>query len=709
MPRPGSELWVRCLPQLQGCVGPPWHPSFLNQAQAAFSVKHIEAEAALCLQPRRSALLSPLLASPTMASAELIVAKTALSGALFRADPRPCSRDDIESMLALLNSTIAECSPSNVQRCKQWALTNLVPSSARTAPFCKYLVALAKSFGTEKDAAALENKRGRVPSAKRRRLHVLYILNDALYHVKFRNRDDTFAQKLEPNLATLVRTAASFHNCPKHIRKIQDLIGLWEEQGYFSRSLIQQLRAAVEEGPLAKEEIQNGNEADNSAAAVAKAAITAPWVMPAMHGDPSTPWYDLPAGNWLPVLEPNSARPMNPSMIKPLVLAQGPADKSLIEAVKTLLADVDKIYSKEANYDEPAPNIGQLGERVEIDEITGELIGGDTYYGWSRAFCEKMKRRKRGANALHSPRGQEDSRGRTRSSRSSSRSESRSCSRYRDHSATSSRSPARPALKRQRMSASPDRRRSCSRSRSRTPSDRSSPGRHRSRSYRRSRSRSRNRSRRWSPSRSRSRSRSYRPRSPNQAQDEKYRPRSPNFSPSRSRSRSWNRSRSPLPRPTHSLHHPAPQPPQNGFGRPNQPVPPPPPPGAWNQPHHHPSHVPAQSMVPYPIPPPQPGFGMSFPVPPPPNYQGPWPPAPPPIPPHGHGPGQDQQHQQPPNYFMPPALGGNMAVPPPPFQSGWAGNLPPPPPPPGAPGGHQNGFYQQGRGGYGGGRGGRYQ
>ncbi len=48
-------------------------------------------------------------------SAELIVAKTALSGALFRADPRPCSRDDIEAMLALVAATVAECSPPNVQ------------------------------------------------------------------------------------------------------------------------------------------------------------------------------------------------------------------------------------------------------------------------------------------------------------------------------------------------------------------------------------------------------------------------------------------------------------------------------------------------------------------------------------------------------------------------------------------------------------------
>ncbi|KAL2162729.1 hypothetical protein VTH06DRAFT_6565 [Thermothelomyces fergusii] len=354
-----------------------------------------------------------------MASAELIVAKTALSGALFRADPRPCSRDDIESMLALVNSAITECSPSNVQRCKQWALGNLVPSSSRIAPFCRYLVALSKSFEGPSRVPAGDSESGRVPSARRRRLHVLYILNDILYHVHHRDRDTEFAQKLEPALPALVRSAASFHNCPKQIRKIHDLIGLWEENGYFAPAFVQQLRAAVDEGPSSSDEGKGKDDKDAGASAdpVAKAAKTAPWVMPAMHGDPSTPWYDLPAGNWLPVLEPNSTRPMNPSMIKPLVLPQGPADKSLVEAVKKLLADVDKIYSPEASHDgdppAPPPCIGPLGERVEIDEITGEVLDGDTYYGWSRAFCEKMKRRMRGGGGG----GGRDDRGRTRSSR----------------------------------------------------------------------------------------------------------------------------------------------------------------------------------------------------------------------------------------------------------------------------------------------------
>ncbi|KAL2257062.1 hypothetical protein VTK26DRAFT_719 [Humicola hyalothermophila] len=610
-----------------------------------------------------------------MASAELIVAKTALSGALFRPDPKPCSRDDIEFMIALVNSTIAECSPPNVQRCKQWALNNLVPSSARVAPFCKYLVALSKSFGSEKGDAAFASKGGRVPSAKRRRLHVLYILSDILYHVKYRNHDVAFAQKLEPVLPALVRSAASFNNCPKHIQKIQDLIRLWDENQYFSHSFTQQLQAAVEEGPSSKEESGSGTEIDNSASAAAKAAKTAPWVMPGMHGDPSVPWYDLPAGNWLPVLEPNSTRPINPSMIKPLVLAQGPADKSLVEAVKQLLADVDKIYSKEANLDEGPQMIGRLGERVEIDEVTGDIVGGDTYYGWSRQFCEKMKRRRRDGTGSDD---RADARGRTRSSRSYSRSESQSRSWHRGRSEASSRSPARPAFKRQRLSASPDdssRDRRRSRNQSRPNRDRysRSPSGRRSRSHRRSRSRSRSRSHSRSWSRSRDRGRAYRQRSRSYERHGRYQSRGRDLSRSSPRSRSWSRTRSPPLRPGEP-----PQPPRDGF----VPHPPNPPAGNWNQQYPPPPPPPPVSFPVPPIPP-QLGFGRGFPgiPPPPPNYQGPWPPVPPPPPPPPTV-GQPQ-------HYLP---GGNTIPPP------WAGGWPPPPPPPPAAPEHQNGFHQQGPG-----------
>ncbi|KAK3685610.1 hypothetical protein B0T22DRAFT_223561 [Podospora appendiculata] len=611
-------------------------------------------------------------------AATLIIAQTALSGALFRPDPRPCSRDEIESMFALLSSATTECSPPNVQRCKQWALSNLVPSSARIPPFCKYLVALVDSFGAPGSgngngkvrgtSPMPDRKGGREPSVKRKRLHVLYILNDILYHVKFRTRDESFAQKLEPTLPGLVRSASSFQKCPKHIAKIHDLIDLWEEQGYFSASFIAQLRAAVDESPLPGDASQKDAQSLNPANSISKAAKTAPYVIPSVHGDPSIPWYDLPAGNWLPVLEPNSTRPMNPTMIKPLVLAPGPADKTLVDAVKKLLVDVEKIYSKDVNLDEPPADIDQMGEFIERDGIEGGIAGGDTYYGWSRAFCKKMQARRRGGPLDD---GDHD-RGRTRSSGSYSRSKSPAPPRHRSGSDASSRSPDRPAFKRPRLSHSPQGRyrdRSRTRSRSDSRSRSRGPGLRKSR---RSHSPSRSRSR--SRSKSRSRSRGFQPKSPSYG-------RSRSSSRSRSRTRSARGYSSPPSMPVVGL---PPRPPNTVF----VPLPNPPPP----HPNFHQPHIP------YPIPqmPHQPNFaGFPVPPPPPPNF-GQWPPPPPP-----QAVGQQQ------NYYP----GAN---PPTTYVGGWAAPpMPPLPPPPPQDQQYSNGFHPGQRGGsnyrgQSGGRGGGY-
>jgi hypothetical protein len=580
-----------------------------------------------------------------MASAELTVAKAALSGALFRADPRSCSRDEIESMLLLLNTAVSECSPPNVQRFKHWALSNLVPSATRVAPFCKYLVALAGSFGADGETARAnddtQSKRRLLPSAKRRRLHVLYILNDILYHVKFRTRDESFAEKLGPTLPTLVRSASSFSNAPKQIKKIRDLVALWEEQGHFDHSVADKLRAAIDEAPSPADEARDDAPSAN---ATARAARSAPYVMPSMHGDPTTPWYDLPAGNWLPVLEPNSTRPMNPLMIKPLVLSPGPADKGLVEAVKKLLVDVEEIYSKNVDANAPIPNVSQMGELIGIDGMDDDVLGGETYYGWSREFCKKMQLRKRGGPA------REGGRGRSRSARSSA-SYSRSPTRLRSPR-RSSESPARPAFKRSRLSGSP---RGRNRSRSRSPRRNHSRGR----DHRRSRS--------YSSSRS--------PSSPRRPQGRGFSSTKPGHGHSRSRSYS-----------------PAPAYPTTGF-----------------RPSNNDAYMPPAAPPPFPPPPsvppqipPQMGFGQYHPPPPPPpalsSFYGQWPAAPfphPPPPPQstfqfvgGWAPAQT------------PAAGLPVPPPPPPppqdtyqpYQHGQGGN----------------GNYRGGRGGYGRGGGGRW-
>lgn len=314
-----------------------------------------------------------------------------------------------------------------------------------------------------------------------------------------------------------------------------------------------------------------------------KVAKSAPYVMPAMHGDPSTPWYDLPAGNLMPHIIPNSTRPINPDMVRPLQFVAGPADESLVAAVKSLLDDVKNIFEGETDPDESLSwDIDELGQPIVLDEVTGEVIEGEGYYGWSRTFCEKMKRRRGGVDRADDDRD----RGHTSRSRSSSRGKKRR--RYSDSDESSSASH-RASHRRSAYSSS------------RSPS----PAGRRGRKGVRSRS----------PSRSRTYSRSRSPDSPRQAGARTFQPtpdRPEGFPPN------------PLPAfvPPGAF--------QNGFNPALPPPPPPPPPPPYNAPAQ-------QQYGSWPIPPPPPPFpNAPWPPPPPPvapgNFQhapGGFPPPPP--------------------------------------------------------------------------------
>ncbi|KAI4867721.1 hypothetical protein F4820DRAFT_412543 [Hypoxylon rubiginosum] len=389
-----------------------------------------------------------------MASPQLAIAKVSFSAVLLRPDPTSCPRSEIDEFLQLLDATISRCSPPNVQKSKQWILKNLVHSPARIAALGKYVTALANSYPL--DIAA--TRQARETSSKRKRLHILYILNDVLYHTYVRDRNPSFAEKIEPILTALVQAAAAFPNAPKHSKKVLDLVDIWDEKAYFPTAFIHKLRTIVQEAP---DSVSKAHAPTNSTPATStKFSKDAPFIMPAMHGDATVSWYDLPAANWLPSIEPNSIRPMNPDMIKPLQFAAGPADKTLVKAVQDLLADVDRIYRKNQHEaSQPTTDIDQLGQRVVLDEITGDVLDGETYYGWSRAFCRKMKQRRKKASGTS-----DDDRGRSVS-----------------RSRSSSRSSSRPAYKRRRVSSS----RSLSRSRSRSRGDQrdGSRERRRRRSY----------------------------------------------------------------------------------------------------------------------------------------------------------------------------------------------------------------------------------
>lgn len=469
----------------------------------------------------------------------------------------------------------------------------------------KYLVALSESFKAA-DEKPSNNGKPAVsppgPSGKRKRLHILYLLNDVFHHTKYHLEGGasafvTFSSSLQPHIVELLGYAASYDRTknPKHHRRLDQLLDVWAENGYYSADYTNKLREAVKNS-ASVDAIKASVGIEDSMGELQQKGPQrdAPFVMPAVHGDPSTPYYDLPAGNFVPHIIPDSSTPIRPDSVKPLQFLAGPADQKLITALKKFLKDVDRIYgSNDLELDDNAVvDIDELGQTVIRDEKTGDILDGDTYYGWSREFCQQMKRRR--------GRGSRYSRSRSRSSSSED-----------------------GFQRRRRYSDTP------------TSEEGGRAGR---RSRNRSHSGERRRGRRYSSSRSRSPSRS-------------------GYRDTRSRSGSRPRSGSYSPRPASP---PRSFPPRHQPYLPSQDAPPPPPQFAFNdnQPFQSPSMGPSGMSIPAP-PPPPPNYNGPWPPPPPPLPPGPMPGFTPPFPlPSG-------QYPQPsaPGQLMPP---GSYPHPPPP-------------------------------------------
>ncbi|KAI9870790.1 MAG: hypothetical protein M1823_008639, partial [Watsoniomyces obsoletus] len=94
--------------------------------------------------------------------------------------------------------------------------------------------------------------------------------------------------------------------------------------------------------------------------------------MPSTHGDPSLPFYELPAGNLMPHIVPKRSTSIRPDTIRPLQFAAGPADEGLVNAVKDFLRDIEHIddaYAiEEKEIVADIDDLGQLSYRNEAGE-----------------------------------------------------------------------------------------------------------------------------------------------------------------------------------------------------------------------------------------------------------------------------------------------------------------------------------------------------
>ncbi|MCJ1257662.1 hypothetical protein MMC24_005488 [Lignoscripta atroalba] len=295
-------------------------------------------------------------------------------------------------------------------------------------------------------------------SGRRKQLHILYLLNDLLHHTKFHNDSSSaysaWTGSLQTHLVDLFGAAAAYDPTIylKQQKRISELLRVWEMHEYYQHSYIQKLRVTVSNaassghlkaGVESKDLIGNTEAGSNAQSSSSRRST--PYVMPATHGDSSSPYYDLPAGNMMPHIIPNSTMPINPHLMKPLQFVAGPADESLVVALKDFMKDVDSLYELDDEDDEATPvDIDELGQPILHDEVTGATLGGQGYYGWSKSFCEKMKRKRDGKDSIAKRRGRSESLESNRSPqkwrRGSLSDNSRSRSRGRSRSPTLSRS-----------------------------------------------------------------------------------------------------------------------------------------------------------------------------------------------------------------------------------------------------------------------------
>ncbi|EED17942.1 conserved hypothetical protein [Talaromyces stipitatus ATCC 10500] len=411
-----------------------------------------------------------------MAAHQLAIAKASFSAALLRPDPTSLSRDDITTFHTLLDNALSHCSRINVQTCKEWLLRHVVPSPNRVGVLGKYLIALSTSFDSvsAKELPSSTRPSNKKPSGKRKRLHILYLLNDILHHAKYHLNEGVgafvnFSSSLQPHVIELVGLAASFDRKknPKHHQKLDMLLDAWYDHGYYAAEYVDKLRELVKNSESV-DAIKASVSLLESASDIQSTGSKrdAPYIMPASHGDPSTPFYDLPAGNFVPHIIPDSTTPIRPDTVKPLQFLAGPADQKLVGVLKKFFQDVDHIYgSIESDLPENASlDVDELGQTVVRDEKTGEIIDTDTYYGWSREFCEQMKKRRSKGTSRRScsySSGDDERYGKRRHSDNNSRYDSRSRSRNpsrrrysRSPSSSDSRNASRPRFSAQSRSRS---------------------------------------------------------------------------------------------------------------------------------------------------------------------------------------------------------------------------------------------------------------
>ena len=279
------------------------------------------------------------------------------------------------------------------KECREWLQQRVLHSTNRLHALGKWLVAISthgehaeppKQGGTSSftkksstSSAAFSSLSSNSISQKRKRLHILYLLDDLIAHAH--DRQPMLLQHLEDSLLQLTTLAGTFNHAayPKHHRKLVALWSAWD-----SKSIPEQLMLRIRHAHAAA-----AAESTPKDAVADLPTIEAPWIMPPKHGVDTLPWCDQPAGAFLNALTPGDQTPIDGCDVVPVSLTSGSADEETVNAVRNLIKAVEDDYSgidfdltKVVEFDE-------IGQPLFMDPDTGEKRGRGDYYGWSEEYA----------------------------------------------------------------------------------------------------------------------------------------------------------------------------------------------------------------------------------------------------------------------------------------------------------------------------------
>ncbi|CEI98350.1 hypothetical protein RMCBS344292_12459 [Rhizopus microsporus] len=354
------------------------------------------------------------------------------------------NKQQVEDFRLILHMLLLESSRHNIEAGKTWILEKCT-SPNQVSALMEYLLSLSRST-----------------TAREERLHLIYLLNDVLYHASRRKlfwiRDTIF-----PLLVPLLKLAYEAAETDEHRAKVTKCITFWSDRDIFDEASIAYMRQVIVQPALI------------SQPAIPNVPNDSPSLPPKVQMvSPSKPYYELPAG--LMTLHHVYYKPINPSTIKVPFPPPEPT-KEVLDAIQEFYSGLD-LLTKEVDpiFDDKVSQI--------IDPQGWQKGYLDNYYEKTIAQRKEWEEKQR-------QKEEEAERDRRRHS---------------DHRTKRSRSRGRSPTYRSR---------SRDYHRSRSPSYSSYDSRGRSRSYtRRKRSRSRTRYRSRSPYRSLSRRHRHYSRSP---------------------------------------------------------------------------------------------------------------------------------------------------------------------------------------------------